>query len=85
MNNDPFGLPTSQYGWEEEDEETQSLRRMRENFEKEVDEDMELIDDLKERAGDDYASTEEASLPAQPPQGGGKRKRSLIIISGNQP
>lgn len=76
MNNDPFGLPTSQYGWEEEDEETQSLRRMRENFEKEVDEDMELIDDLKERAGDDYASTEEASLPAQPPQGGGKRKRS---------
>jgi len=76
VNNDPFGLPTSQYGWEEEDEETQSLRRMRENFEKEVDEDMELIDDLKERAGDDYASTEEDSPSAQLPRGGGNRKRA---------
>lgn len=72
----PFGLPTSPYGWEEEeeDEETRAIRRMREALD--VDEDMELIEHLEEQTHDGDTSTAEASLPAQPPQEGGKRKRS---------
>ena len=76
MRNNPFGIFTSPYGWgeKEEDEETRVIRRMREALN--VDEDMEIIDHLREQTYDSYTPTAEASLPAQPPQGGGKRKRS---------
>ena len=73
MYNNPFGIPTSPYGWEEEDEETNEVRHMQEVFN--VDEDMELLDHLEEQDRDSYTPTAEASLPAQPLQGGGKRKR----------
>lgn len=74
MCDNPFGIPTSQYGWDEEDEETQEIRRMREALN--VDTDMELIDYLKEQNCDCYTPTEETSPFVQSPQGGGNRKRA---------
>ena len=76
MRNNPFGIFTSPFGWgeKEEDEETRVIRRMREALN--VDEDMELLDHLEEQDRDSYTPTAEASLPAQPLQGGGNRKRA---------
>lgn len=74
MSSNIFGLPTSPYGWDEEDSELREIRRMREVLD--VDGDMELIDHLEEQAYDGHTATEEAPLSDHSSQGGGRRKQS---------